>query len=154
MKNLLFPFSCLLLLSALRGQQEIMGPVTPEDLSLKFPEWQAVAAAYAPRPEAVDRLRAVTCEVIVEVVLGTWCSDSKSHVSKFLKVLEVTDNPLIRATYIGVPKDKTKRSPYLQGRDIVKIPTFLIYVDGVEKGRIIESPVKTVEQDLADIIEK
>ena len=154
MKNLLFPFSCLLLLNTLRGQQEITGPITQEDLSLKFPEWQAVAAAYAPGPEAVDRLRAVTREVIVEVVLGTWCSDSKSHVSEFLKVLELTDNPLIRATYVGVPEDKTKRSPYLQGKDIVKIPTFLVYIDGAEKGRIIEAPVKTIEQDLADIIEK
>jgi len=154
MKNLLFPFSCLLLLNTLRGQQEITGPITQEDLSLKFPEWQAVAAAYAPGPEAVDRLRAVTREVIVEVVLGTWCSDSKSHVSEFLKVLELTDNPLIRATYVGVPEDKTKRSPYLQGKDIVKIPTFLVYIDGSEKGRIIEAPVKTIEQDLADIIEK
>lgn len=154
MKNLLVPFFCLLLMCALRGQQELTGPITPEDLFLKFPEWRAVAAAYAPGPEAIDRLRAVSREVLVEVVLGTWCDDSKSHVSEFLKVLEVVDNPLIRATYVGVPEDKTKRAPYLQGKDIVKIPTFLVHIDGAEKGRIIENPVKTVEDDLLAIIEK
>jgi thiol-disulfide isomerase/thioredoxin len=154
MKSLLVPLSCLLLLSALWGQQEITGSVTPEDLFQKFPEWRAVAAAYAPGPEAVDRLRAVSREVVVEVFLGTWCDDSKSHVSGFLKVLEVVDNPLIRATYVGVPEDKTKRSPFLQGKDIIKIPTFIVLVDGVEKGRIVETPVKTVEDDLLAIIEK
>ncbi|HEX2694539.1 MAG TPA: hypothetical protein VHP61_02195, partial [Acidobacteriota bacterium] len=128
--------------------------ITPGDLFQKFPEWGAVAAAYAPGPEAVDRLRAASREVLVEVFLGSWCDDSKSHVSEFLKVLEVVDNPLIRATYVGVPEDKPKRSPFLQGKDIIKIPTFIVLVDGVEKGRIVETPVKTVEQDLADIIEK
>lgn len=154
MKSFLVPFSCLLLVSALYGQKELVGPVAPEDLFLKFPEWRAVAAAYAPGPEAVDRLRAVSREVLVEVVLGTWCDDSKSHVSEFLKVLEVTDNPLIRATYVGVPEDKAKRAPLVHGKDIIKIPTFIVSIDGAEKGRIVENPVKTVEEDLADIIEE
>lgn len=154
MKSLLIPLSCFLLLSALRGQQELTGPVTPEDLLLKFPEWQAVAASYSPAPEAVERLRAVSREVLVEVVLGTWCDDSRSHVSEFLKVLEMADNPLIRATYLGVPEDKAKRAAALQGKDIVKIPTFVVFVDGVEKGRIVESPAQSVEVDLLAIIEK
>jgi hypothetical protein len=136
------------------GQQEILGPVTRDELLAKYPEWQAVAAAYAPAPEAVERLRAVSREVLVEVVLGTWCDDSKSHVSEFLKVLEVVDNPLLRATFVGVPEDKTKRAPYIQGKEIVKIPTFIVLIDGVEKGRIIENPVETMEDDLLAIIEK
>lgn len=153
MRFLLALLSCFLMMSVLLGQ-EITGPITPEDLLRKFPEWQAVAAAYSPAPEAVERLRAVSGEVLVEVVLGTWCDDSKSHVSELLKVLEVVDNPLLRATYVGVPEDKTKRAAFLQGRDIVKIPTFIVSVDGAEKGRIVEAPVKTVEDDLLAIIEK
>lgn len=136
------------------GQEEPFGPITRDQIIAKCPEWQAVAAAYVPAPETVDRLRAVSREVLVQVFLGTWCDDSKSHVSEFLKVLEVVDNPLIRTEYIGIPEDKTKRAPYLQGKDIVKIPTFIVSVDGVEKGRIVENPAKSIEQDLTDIIEK
>jgi hypothetical protein len=154
MKFLPVPFACLLLLGGLRGQQEVAGPLSAEDIFLKCPDWQAVAAAYAPAPEAVDRLRAVSREVLVEVVLGTWCDDSKSHVSEFLKVLEFVDNPLIRATYVAVPEDKAKRQPYLQGKDVIKIPTFIVSMEGVERGRIVETPVKTVEDDLADILSK
>ncbi len=154
MKHLPILLSCALLLSAVRGQQEIVGPVTPEELLREFPEWQAVAASYSPAPEAIERLRAVSREVLIEVVLGTWCDDSRSHVSEFLKILEMADNPLIRATYAGVPEDKAKRALALQGRDIVKIPTFIVSVDGAEKGRIVEAPIKSVEADLADIIAK
>ena len=144
----------LLATGLLPGQQEILGPVTRDEIVAKCPEWQAVAAAYAPAPEAVERLRAVSREVLVEVFLGSWCDDSESHVSEFLKVLEVVDNPLIRAEYIGIPEDKAKRPPYYRGKDIVKIPTFIVLIDGAEKGRIIEAPVKTVEDDLLAIIEK
>lgn len=154
MKPLPIVLSCVLLLSAMRGQQEIVGPVTPEELLREFPEWQAVAASYSPAPEAIERLRSVSREVLIEVVLGTWCKDSRSHVSELLKVVEMADNPLLRATYVGVPEDKAKRALALQGRDIVKIPTFIVSVDGAEKGRIVEAPVKSVEADLADIIAK
>ncbi len=146
--------SSIFLLSSLPGPQEITGPMSPEDIFRKCPGWEAVAAAYAPAPEAVERLRGVSREVLVEVVLGTWCSDSKAHVSEFLKVLELVDNPLIRAEYIAVPEDKAKRSPDLQDKDIVKVPTFIVYIDGVEKGRIVEAPVKSMEDDLLAIIEK
>jgi len=146
--------SSILLLSSLPGPQEITGPMSPEDIFRKCPGWEAVAAAYVPAPEAVERLRGVFREVLVEVVLGTWCSDSKAHVSEFLKVLELVDNPLIRAEFIAVPEDKAKRSPDLQDKGIVKIPTFIVHVDGVEKGRIIETPAKSIEQDLVDIVAK
>ncbi len=154
MNYLLILLTCFLAAGSLRGRQEIVGAVTPEELLRELPEWQAVAASYSPAPEAVERLRAVSREVLVEVVLGTWCDDSKSHVSELMKVLEAVDNPLIRATYAGVPEDKAKRAVFLQGRDIVKIPTFIVSVEGVEKGRIVEAPVKSVEADLADILSR
>ena len=152
MNALLLPLSCLLVAGLMRGQQETTGPIPSEEIFQKCPGWEAVAAAYTPSPEAVERLRAVSREVLIEVFLGTWCSDSKSHVSALLKVLEVVDNPLIRATFVAVPEDKGKRTPFLAGKDILKIPTFIVLVDGAEKGRIVETPVKTVEDDLADII--
>lgn len=154
MKLIPILFLFLLATELLPLQQELLGPVTRDEIFAKCPEWQAVAAAYTPAPEAVERLRAVPQEVLVEVFLGSWCDDSKSHVSEFLKILEVVDNPLIRTEYIGIPEDKAKRPPYYRGKDIVKIPTFIVLIDGVEKGRIIENPVKTVEDDLLAIVEK
>lgn len=136
------------------GQTDLVGPVTKEAVLQKCADWQPIAAAYNPKPEFIERLRGLAREVRVEVFLGTWCSDSKAHVSEYFKVLEIADTPLIQTSYIAVPEDKTKRAAYYQGKDILKIPTFIVFVDGLEKGRIVEVPQKSVEEDLVEIIEK
>ena len=138
----------------LYGQTELTGLVTKEAVLQKCPDWQPIAAAYNPKPEFIERLRSLTREVRIEVFLGAWCSDSKTHVSEYFKIVEMADSPLIQTSYIAVPEDKTKRAAYYQGRDIPKIPTFIVFVDGLEKGRIIEVPAKSVEEDLVEIIEK
>ncbi|MCK7476839.1 MAG: thioredoxin family protein [Candidatus Moduliflexus flocculans] len=132
--------------------EELVGPLSREALLAANPEWQAVAAAYQPKPDCLDRLRACGREVRIEVFLGTWCSDSKAHVSELFKVLEMADSPLIRVVLIGVPEAKDEREPYYGGRDIVRLPTFLILADGREIGRIVETPERSVEEDLLLIL--
>ncbi len=132
--------------------EDLVGPLTREALFAANPDWRAVAAAYQPKPDGVDRLRACGRDVRIEVFLGTWCSDSKSHVSELFKVLDMADSPLLRVVLIGVPEDKDKRAPYYGGRDIVRLPTFLILVDGREIGRIVETPERSVEEDLLRIL--
>jgi hypothetical protein len=136
------------------GQTDLVGPVTKETVFQKCADWQPIAAAYNPKPEFIERLRGLAREIRVEVFLGTWCSDSKAHVSEYFKVLEIADTPLIQTSYIAVPEDKTKRAAYYQGKDILKIPTFIVFVNGLEKGRIVEVPQKSVEEDLVAIIER
>jgi hypothetical protein len=155
MQQALVPLLCLLAMSVLAGpQEEATGALTAEDIFLKCPAWRAVAAAYAPSPEAVERLRAVGREVLVRVFLGSWCDDSKAHVSEFLKVLEMADNPFLRTEFIGIPEDKAARAPYFGGEAVERIPTFIVLVDGVEKGRLVETPLKSVEDDLLALIER
>jgi len=149
-------FSILLVSSIipLCGQTELAGPVTKEVVLQKCADWQPIAAAYNPKPEFIERLRSLTREVRIEVFLGAWCSDSKTHVSEYFKILEMADSPLIQTSYIAVPEDKTKRAPFYGGKDILKIPTFIVFVDGLEKGRIVEVPAQSVEEDLVEIIER
>ena len=138
----------------LYGQAELTGPVTKEAILQKCTDWQPIAAAYNPKPEFIERLRSLTREVRIEIFLGAWCSDSKAHVSEYFKILEMADTPLIQTSFMAVPEDKTKRAAFYQGKDIQKIPTFIIFIDGLEKGRIIEVPTKSVEEDLVEIIER
>jgi len=130
----------------------MLGPLTREQILAGRPDWQAVVDSYAPSLEAVERLKSLERPVQVEVYLGTWCSDSQKHVSEFFKVLDLAGTPLLIATYIGIPKQKDARPEYTGGKDIQKLPTFLVIVDGGEKGRIIEVPVQSVEQDLVGIL--
>ena len=130
----------------------MLGPLSREAILDGRPDWRAVAAAYQPKPDCVEKLRALAREVRIEIYFGTWCSDSKAHVSEYFKIMEMADNPLVQTACIGVPEDKAKRAAYTQGKDIVKLPTFLVFVDGREAGRIVETPEKSVEEDLVRIL--
>ncbi len=132
--------------------QELVGPADRETILERCPAWTAIAAAYQPDPEAVAKLAGLDREVRVEVYFGSWCSDSEAHVSAFFKVLDMADTPLLRAACIGVPEAKDRRAPYVSGRGVEKLPTFVVLVDGREAGRIVETPQKTVEADLVRIL--
>jgi hypothetical protein len=134
------------------AQPELLGPLTRDVLFEKLPDWRAVAEAYQPKPDCVEKLRAQAREVRVEIYLGTWCPDSKAHVSEYFKVMELAEAPAIRTVCIGIPRDKAQRAPYYQGKDIVRLPTFVVFVDGREAGRIVETPERSVEEDLVRIL--
>jgi len=157
MKRSVWSLFSAMLLSFLNlfGQGEMLGPLTKEAILKGLPDWEAVAAAYNPKPHSLQKLKAVQQPVRVEIYLGTWCSDSQSHVSAYFKVLEMADNPLIQTIYTGIPRDKAARLKYLpQAKNIEKLPTFLVYKDGKEMGRIVETPAKSVEEDLLAILNK
>jgi thiol-disulfide isomerase/thioredoxin len=134
------------------GGEDMLGALTREDILRALPDWQEVVSAYRPDAGTVDRLKTLDSPVEVNVFLGTWCPDSKAHVSEFFKVLDAVDNPLLVASYVGVPRDKTLRAEYYQGWNIERLPTFLVLVGGREIGRIIEIPKVSIERDLADIL--
>ena len=149
-------FSVLLLASlVLPAQTELLGPLTQESILKGVPDWEAVASAYNPRPDVLQKIRAVGQPVRIEIFLGTWCPDSKAHVGAYFKIMEMADNPLIQTFYIGIPKDKSARAKYLPpDKAVEKLPTFLVYRNGSEIGRIIETPARSVEEDLLAILSK
>jgi hypothetical protein len=147
----------VVLLSALglSRQTEMLGPLTKEAILKGLPDWEAVVAAYNPNPDCLQKLKALQQPVRIEIYLGTWCPDSKNHVGAYFKVLAMTDNPLIQTVYVGIPRDRAARPKYLpQAKNIEKLPTFLVYKEGKELGRIIETPAKSVEEDLVAILNK
>ncbi len=146
--------SSFLLLWLASAQVELVGVLSQEEILSHFPDWQEEMASYMPDPAAIEKLKSLATEVRIEVVLGTWCPDSKRNVSAFFKIMEMVDNSQIMTFYIGIPRDKEARQPYIQGKNIVRVPTFIVTINGQEKGRIIENPANSVETDLLEIIEK
>ena len=132
--------------------QELVGSADREAILARCPGWQAAIAAYQPDPGIIEKLRGLSREVRIEVYFGSWCSDSETHVSAFLKVLDLAETPLLQPVYTAVPEAKDKREPYGRERRIEKLPTFVVLVDGLEAGRIVETPQKSIEADLAKIL--
>lgn len=134
-------------------QNEFVGPLTPEDLLEKLPEWKPYVRAYAPDLEIVGRLQSVSEEVRVEIFLGTWCPDCRQHVSAWLKLMDMVRNPLIRTTYTGIPKRRELREELTRGKNIERVPTFIVHFRGREVGRIVETPAVSVEADFWRLLE-
>jgi thiol-disulfide isomerase/thioredoxin len=155
--NKIFPsFVIIFLFLSLNliGEKELTGPLSKEEILKNNPEWQELVASYNPKPEIIEKIKAINKEIQVEVFMGCWCPDCEKHVSAYFKILEMADNPFISTTYIGIPRDREARKEFIQGKNIIRIPTFIVYFQNQEIGRIIETPTKSVEIDLIDIIEK
>ncbi len=93
-------------------------------------------------------------DIIVKIVLGTWCPDSRREVPRFMHILDIWAFPPENVIFIGV--DDVKDSPVAEyiNLGIERVPTFIFYENNIEKGRIIENPVASLEKDMVKIITK
>lgn len=88
----------------------------------------------------------------ITIVMGTWCGDSKEQVPRFYKILDQAGYDENRLKLICVDRDKKAADVNLDSLRILLVPTFIIYYNNKEIGRIIETPVQTLERDLLGII--
>ncbi len=108
---------------------------------------------YIPVADPINKLLEISKEgVSIKIVLGTWCPDSRREVPRFMRVLDIWQFPVDKVTFIGV--DDAKRSPVGEyvSLNIQRVPTFIIYKNNVETGRIIENPTTSLEQDMVNIL--
>jgi thiol-disulfide isomerase/thioredoxin len=139
--------------AAAPAQVILVGPLTPEAILERIPEWKPFVDGYSPRLDIVSRLQEVPEVVRVEIFLGTWCPDCRQHVSAYIKLMDMVRNPMIQTTFTGLPRDRADRAPYTEGKNIERIPTFIVLLRDREVGRIVETPRRSVEEDLWDILE-
>ena len=111
---------------------------------------------YQPNVQIAEALKKTNpSKYTMKIFFGTWCGDSKRELPKMTKVLEKLSFPQKNITLIGVD-DSTevyKQSPQRQeaGMNIFRVPTFIVYENGKEVGRIVEYPTETMERDLLKI---
>jgi len=92
----------------------------------------------------------------IKIVLGTWCHDSQIQVPRFLKVVSEAGYDLNRIEILAVNRNKELPGQQYKALNIKRVPTFIFTNgngDGTEIGRIIESPEKTLESDLIDLLQ-
>jgi len=89
----------------------------------------------------------------IEVVMGSWCSDSRRQVPRLFKILDYIHYPSDDVKIICVDRELKTGGHEIDSLDIKRIPTIIIYKDGKEKGRIIERPKISLEKDLLNILD-
>lgn len=107
---------------------------------------------YSPSEKSIEKMRTSINNVDIVIVFGSWCSDSKIQLPRFYKILDKCGYNDMHLKMIGVNRDKNGLSVNVTDMNIERVPTFIVYQNGVELGRIIETPKKSLEKDLARII--
>lgn len=109
---------------------------------------------YEINESAIDDLNPDPEEITITVVLGTWCGDSRREFPHFAKLMDLIGFPRKNITIIAVNRSKVAEGDEVAALDIQFVPTFIVYRNGNEIGRIIESPALSLEEDLAAILKK
>ena len=91
----------------------------------------------------------------ITIIGGEWCSDTRLQLPQFVKILETIRYPEEKVKIILVDRKKEcfKCEGYSKEKyNITLVPTFIVFDrSGKEKGRIIEKPSVTLEDDLLKI---
>lgn len=133
----------------------LLGYFKPDQLThYPYSEWYIKGYdGYQLKTDAINKLLDISKDaVMIKIVMGTWCPDSRREVPRFMRVLDAWQFPVAKVTFIGV--DDAKLSPvgeYVK-LDIKRVPTFIVYKNNIEAGRIIENPATSLEQDMVNIL--
>jgi hypothetical protein len=112
---------------------------------------------YIPDEASVKIIKEYRNRVKMKIVMGFWCDDSKVQVPRMLKILDEakwdaeSDDHL---KIFGVDENKQAGFEGFKALSIVNVPTFIVYYDDMEIGRIVESPKVSLEKDLVEILKK
>jgi thiol-disulfide isomerase/thioredoxin len=133
----------------------LLGYFNPGQMSsLPHSEWYLKGFdGYQPKTEVMDKLLAIGKESLsIKIVMGTWCPDSRREVPRFMKILSQWQFPASDVIFIGVDNEKLSPVGEYDKLGIQRVPTFILYKNNIEAGRIIENPVTSLEQDMVNIL--
>lgn len=140
------------------GRQLLVGQINLEGLQTQpYNHWfQQGLDSYQVDETLTTVLKEKLNEYHIKLFLGTWCGDSKRETPRFIKILKAIDFPMDQLEIIALDNRKGhyKTSPTGEekGLNIIKVPTIIFYKDGKEVNRIVESPLESMEEDIAQII--
>lgn len=95
-------------------------------------------------------------EITVDVYFAFWCSDSLVHVPTFMRIIdrirEISGDQLTVNYYTVERKASKKVKYYVESMKVERAPTFIIFREGKELGRIVENPEKNLSEDFLAIV--
>ena len=136
------------------NEKIMIGKATKSDLEkASFNSWFATGFNdYKPKEEVINQLKDNVTTVTVTIFMGTWCEDSQNQVPDFYKVLQEYQFKDRGITLIAMDKNKTTPDNLEAGLNITNVPTFIFYERGIEINRIVETPIKSLEEDMLTIL--
>ena len=144
----------LLFSIALTGMERdavLEGRLSEKDLA-RYSWFRDNKENYTPDDSTVKALLPYAPQLRFIVVMGTWCGDSRKHVPPFYKLMKSLHIPDRNIELIGVDRNKHSRKVDLASLRFEYAPTFIVFYEGKEVGRIVENPGISLEDDLLQML--
>lgn len=95
-------------------------------------------------------------DIQIKLFLGTWCEDSQVQVPQFYKMMDHVGYDVTAMEVVALERLENRDLVGPNGEEkelnITHVPTIIFYKDGVELGRIVEYPNRTIEKDMVEIL--
>lgn len=115
-------------------------------------DFQFQYSAYPLVEELVSNYADQLISMDISIVFGSWCSDSREQLPRFFRILDAAGYPSERLMLLAVDHSKTAPDIDITKLRIERVPSFIFYLDGREVGRIVETPIETLEADISTIM--
>jgi hypothetical protein len=135
-------------------ERMIVGKTTQGSLMRDVPAFWTGYRDYTPRKDFVEKIAAVRGEYDILVFFGTWSPGSLREVPRLLRVLDAAYNKDLRLALYGVDRSQKEGLGMSERFDIRRVPTTVVLRDGIELGRIVETPATSTEEELLTILQK
>jgi thiol-disulfide isomerase/thioredoxin len=131
----------------------LLGSVTREGLISMGGWFNEEYNAYQPNQEIINNIKLQSNKYpYIFIILGTWCGDSREQVPHFLKIMDQLSFPPEQIYMVAVDRNKRAGNFCIGDFNVTLVPTFIFTADGEETGRIVETPVTSLEQDFLNIL--
>ena len=130
----------------------LIGWLTPQKIFGQIREYQLEKGKYQPDNASLEKLKQCSTDINIIVFLGTWCPDCQREVPRLLKIMDLIQNSHINYKLFGLDRSKRDQGGLAEKYKIEFVPTFVVLQNNKEIGRIVETPMVSLEQDLVEIL--
>lgn len=127
-----------------------LGSINTQQLLTNYTSFDDNFQSFTLSKEDINAIKTWPSDLRVEVFFGTWCHDSEREVPRFLKML--AHNPAINYQLIALDYQKVEPEGLTENKNIKFTPTFVIYHNEQEIGRVIERPEVSLVADISAML--
>lgn len=133
------------------ADQILAGDISVQKLLSSYPVFENNYQAYPLDKTEQNIIKQWPNNLSIDVYFGTWCHDSEREVPRLLKI--VADHPQISLNLITLDYEKSEPQGRAMANQVKYTPTFVVYQNNQEIGRVIEWPEVSLIADINNFIQ-
>lgn len=135
------------------GNEILLGKVSYAQMKHYTNEWFSTEyERYKVNEPLMAQIKPLLHNKTVVLLMGTWCEDSQREVPGMMKILTQAGYAVQAMEIIAVDEDKRTPDGLEKTYAMEYVPALIFYENGNEINRIVEFPIRTLEEDIYAIL--